>query len=548
MSVPMSDRLPPEITVTELPNGVRFCLPARSARQLRFDAHAWFFIGLFVLAFAVYLFVSFCGIEKGSWYPPSFFLAICGALLLVAGISIGHGVWLLTGHSEIELSDGTLAGFECWGQLRWCWQRPVAGLRRFEVREVTRDATTGTGYGDAAAATECNAITPIWEENAQEQPKQLARGYPRAWLMPLATALAQRCQPRAADTPAPIAVTQGPLPNSSGFVEQLEQPITSQFRVQVSPDIVLLTPRQSAGSLLGVELAVVRGELRVSRQKAFRVDKRSWARHQVADIRVGRQEEHDGPDTFLLVIEPYPGEGKPFRLNVHGEADARWLATTLHRALRLPDLTPEQKATAFLERDQQPAGSRIVLERTTQRLTLSVPATGLWYAQAWDYSVSSVLSAGITALCAALIPWFEPEGVIYTFLIIMGPALFLIALVCFVEAYRRATRAVALTVVGDTLFARLTSLFGTRIRQWRRTSVSDIRVGRTVDGTVSNPRIRQMVLDSHDPTWELQIHLKNGNIVRMLDDYGDAELQWLATMVRRALLPSGSAAEPHRDG
>jgi hypothetical protein len=43
------------------------------------------------------------------------------------------------------------------------------------------------------------------------------------------------------------------------------------------------------------------------------------------------------------------------------------------------------------------------------------------------------------------------------------------------------------------------------------------------------------VLDGTDPTWELHIRPTGGEIVRLLDGYGDAELQWLATALRRAL-------------
>jgi hypothetical protein len=51
-----------------------------------------------------------------------------------------------------------------------------------------------------------------------------------------------------------------------------------------------------------------------------------------------------------------------------------------------------------------------------------------------------------------------------------------------------------------------------------------------------------VVLDRADPTWELHIHLTGGELVRLLDGYGDAELQWLATAVRRAIGIAASRA------
>lgn len=101
------------------------------------------------------------------------------------------------------------------------------------------------------------------------------------------------------------------------------------------------------------------------------------------------------------------------------------------------------------------------------------------------------------------------------------------------EVVKRARRHAGLTVDGDTLVVQQTNLYGTRERELHRSSVADIRVGDTLEGRKVNPRSRQAILDRTDPTWELHIHLADGTIVRLLDGYGDAELQWLATVLRR---------------
>jgi hypothetical protein len=79
-----------------------------------------------------------------------------------------------------------------------------------------------------------------------------------------------------------------------------------------------------------------------------------------------------------------------------------------------------------------------------------------------------------------------------------------------------------LTVAGDRLILRSTTLFGTRSRQWQRASVADVRIGRAWG-------------EFAEANCELQIHLKDGKIVRVLPGYGDPELQWLATVLRRTL-------------
>jgi hypothetical protein len=82
-----------------------------------------------------------------------------------------------------------------------------------------------------------------------------------------------------------------------------------------------------------------------------------------------------------------------------------------------------------------------------------------------------------------------------------------------------------LIVAGDRLMVQQSSLYSARREHWPRLRLAEVRVGDTSDGRVGNA----------EPTYELQIHLRNGEIVRFLDGYGDAELQWLATVLRRAL-------------
>jgi hypothetical protein len=79
-----------------------------------------------------------------------------------------------------------------------------------------------------------------------------------------------------------------------------------------------------------------------------------------------------------------------------------------------------------------------------------------------------------------------------------------------------------LAVAGDRLILRSKTLFGTRSRQWQRASVVDVRIERAWG-------------EFEEANCELQIHLKDRKIVRVLPGYGDQELQWLATVLRRTL-------------
>src|SRR5262245_9006591 len=132
----MSDSLPAEIIVTELPDGVRYRLPRRKPRGIAVEA-----VTLLMGAVLGIGFMAFWLWAVGyhvPWHDP--FRGPDGMLLLF----LGFGVWMLgmilwglgqratrfIGHSEIELRGGTLRAFECWGPLRWGWRRSVSGLQR----------------------------------------------------------------------------------------------------------------------------------------------------------------------------------------------------------------------------------------------------------------------------------------------------------------------------------------------------------------------------------------------------------------------------------
>jgi hypothetical protein len=551
----MSDRLPAEVTLTELPDGARYCLPGRrwgQAALLGLGALVGGLLGVGFLSFWLWAVGSHLPANGGPQAADGMLLLFLAAggwmLLMVAGVA-ARGLSRLVGHSEVELRGGTLRGLECWGRLRWGWRRPVAGLLRFDVRDALPDERPGRVYEETRAATEYNVVMAVWGADADEGPMPLARGYPRDWLVPLARDLARRCRLAAPggptrpapSAPPPIDVVEEPLPNQAGFVDLPEQPDDSRVLVErTGAGLKLTMPKEAFGRRRAV-LAVTGDRLRVEQPRRAGDGDREWTRRQLADIRVGRIIDAEGPDTFQVHIDPHPGEGKRVRLTLGGEAEARWLATALRRALGLPD-SAGGAAAPFLERAEPPAGCRIVQEQLPQGVKFVVPPTGFRHPDVRRYVwhglgflVLALAAGGF--LCALPDPgqihpdagWFLPG-------LWLLPAVFgLGALGAAEEAVRRARRHAVLAVVGDRLLVGQTNLYGTRQQEWRRSRIADVRVGHTLDGRVANPRTRRAVLDGTDPTWELHICPTGGEIARLLDGYGDAELQWLATALRRAL-------------
>jgi hypothetical protein len=111
----------------------------------------------------------------------------------------------------------------------------------------------------------------------------------------------------------------------------------------------------------------------------------------------------------------------------------------------------------------------------------------------------------------------------------------LLSIACLVDAGNRACRQVVLAVADGRLKVRQSGFYGTRREEWPRFRVADVRAGDVLDGRAISPYTRPLARQNADSPYELQIHLRNGEIIRFLEGYGDAELQWLATVLRRAL-------------
>jgi hypothetical protein len=534
----MSEPLPPDVVVTELPDGVRYRLPGRP-----WGTPAWMGLGALVGGLLGVAFLSFWlwGVGSSLLLPGGpqagdgmlyVFLALGGMMLLMCLRLAVRGLSRLVGHNEIELRGGTLRGFECWGPVRWDRHLPAAGLVRFDVRDALPDERPGRVYEQPGAAAEYNAL--VATGGGIELP--LARGYPRAWLTPLAADLARRC--RLPDERA-IAVAEEPLPNPAGFVDLPDQPEESRVFVDRTADELILTLPREAFGRQHATLTVLGDRLRVERGRAGDGE---WARRQLADVRVARLIDSEGPDTFQVHIDPHPGEGKRVRLTLRGEAEARWLATTLRRALGMTDDDGDEPLP-FLERPERPADCRIIEEPLARGVQFVIPPAGFGHPDVRRYLLLALAflgaAAGVSAFLQFVLGPDGPDADVRDSLrfLWLFPGLLALGLVGAVEeVVRRARRHATLGVVGETLLVRQSNLYGTREREWPRSRVADVRVGHTLEGrSLLGPRTRRAVLDRSDPIWELHIHLTGGEVVRLFDGYGDADLQWLATALRRAL-------------
>src|SRR5262245_7072486 len=240
----MSAPLPSEVTVTELPTGVHYRLPPRPLGPYRYAGLALFILGL-VLG-GVLLLPAWQVVRALRQEIPDdqgmlwlFAAAFC-ALFFRAGLSLAHvGLFILAGHSEIELLGGTLYSVERGGPLRWTWERSAAGLRRFFVSEGLEPLNVFGKVSVGPLGILC-VITPEWKAvvgGEKAKPMWLAPGYPRPWLLALAEDLARRCPPPAAapavaGPPPPTIPVLEKEPDFSDYEELAERPAGSRITVQ----------------------------------------------------------------------------------------------------------------------------------------------------------------------------------------------------------------------------------------------------------------------------------------------------------------------------
>jgi hypothetical protein len=540
-------QIPAEVIVTDLPDGVHYRFPLRPRGAFVWSGIAHIVAGAIGVAFMTFWLstlgaeIPWKGVRDANGIVLLFFGLGCFMMMMTLWLA-AQGVTLLIGHSEIRLRAGRLYSFECWGPLCWPWGRDVAGLIRFDVRDVSVGKGSVAMYDTPEAATKYNAITALWKSDgdlAPEKRKHLAWGYPREWLLPVAEDLSRRC--RLATEPssmvtapaAPVPVGVEPLPNRGGFVDLIEQPAGSEIQVQRLYTWLRLTRPKA------FTLEVEENKLRVEQRKVFGVREYRWSRDQLAEIKVGKHVDSEGPDTPLLLIRPHPGEGDLLSLPVKEETDARWLATLLRDALQLPESDWTAAGGAFCERNERPSDSPIVFERDDDRLTFMVPVYGMGRRPTGEYVGAFFLSIFVAGIAFALLhipgnkAWIQGWGLTP----LQGAVLTAIGVtVLMIVAVIQQAKRHALLILDDVkLLVRQSGLFRTNEQVVLRSRIADVRVGYHIHRW-AGATMRQTVQDTGGVPWELQVFLNDGERVGVLDGLRAEELQWVATILRREIL------------
>lgn len=172
------------------------------------------------------------------------------------------------------------------------------------------------------------------------------------------------------------------------------------------------------------------------------------------------------------------------------------------------------------ERAEQPAGSRVVVEQTDDALTLTIPSEGLRRGSrglllggiAWLVICIGMMAVPVVAEGRMPLPVFFSLG----FFVLVGVAMLL-------GAVNMGRRRAVIAVAAGHLIITQSSLFGIKTREWPREQLAAVRAG------PSGMAINDV------PVIELQVLPRDGRKFGLLSGRDTAELEWLATVLRRAL-------------
>jgi hypothetical protein len=187
------------------------------------------------------------------------------------------------------------------------------------------------------------------------------------------------------------------------------------------------------------------------------------------------------------------------------------------------------------ERPRQPADSTAVLETFPDGITLTLRPVGIWRGADRFFTLFTFLWCGMVVLITlGLIVGAitgglhdedgHPVNPVYGGLFLIP--FWATGIGCLLAVLHFGRRGTVLAVTGDRLMVLQTGLFGTRQQEWARSQLIAVRVLVTSrsDGEGGTTWTNQLAIEPND-----------GPTVQLLSYRPKRELEWMATVLRRAL-------------
>lgn len=169
---------------------------------------------------------------------------------------------------------------------------------------------------------------------------------------------------------------------------------------------------------------------------------------------------------------------------------------------------------------QQPTDSQVVLEESGAGLTMTIPPAGIRKGSQGLFSFSLIWLGFMTVFTSA---WVFAGNQVEWFVYLFIAGFWAIGFAMLTAAINMGKRHAVIDMIHDTLLITRKNIFGVKQNEWRRDEIKSIRCG--ASGMEVN----------NEPVIELQIHPKEGKKVGLFSGRDDAELKWMAAVIRVAM-------------
>lgn len=180
-----------------------------------------------------------------------------------------------------------------------------------------------------------------------------------------------------------------------------------------------------------------------------------------------------------------------------------------------------------IERDEQPPQSMIEWQALADGFVLTIPASGV-RGQSRGLLTFSLAWCGIVTLFTVVFSFAggqaqaNPKDAGWVFAVVIG-VFWAVGIGTLLSAINMSRRQAAIAISGDRLKLITSDLFGTKRKEWALDDVQTFRKG------PSGVEVNDV------PVMQLHIVPRAGSPYGLLTGRDEAELEWMATLLRRAL-------------
>ncbi len=250
----MHPPLPPEIRAEPSREGVRYLLPRRETGPLKLFGVFAIVFGCAFAGFAVFWMVTALGLsQKGDFQTGGIIFALFGLPVLGVGLGIiGFGIFILCGHTELQVRREELLARERGGPFWWTRRIPSKDIRRFTL---AAEAVRVNGQPVQSGPLADSGV--LCAEVGAAKPRLVAVGYPKAWLAALAERLNADLATQTGTAPLPptvmAALTLGRTSPDVRQGDRFDPPARTTVRIlEQAGGIVAVVPPQGARGTRGL--------------------------------------------------------------------------------------------------------------------------------------------------------------------------------------------------------------------------------------------------------------------------------------------------------